>query len=207
MLNDDTNNIDNLSLTTSSQMTSTMPTTAATTKSFMEASSSSSVATASTINKKNKPSAMEAFLCSVGDYMTTPKNIDPKAQITEELYNYRILISKYNVLYPPSTSSCFDFWKKHEMNFPLLSAMAKRFICTPATSIPAECAFSVSAYIGRKERARLSVESPAETIFLKVSIENETRLLRISFIVIVVKTKKLTIELKSSSLKHNEFNI
>ena len=151
MPNDDMLNIDNLSWTASSKMTSAISTTSIATKIFMNASSLLSTTTSSTISKKNKQSAIELFLHCVGDNMTTTKNIDAKAQIVQELYNYRILIGEYNARYPPSTSSCFHFWKKYETNFPYLSIIAKRFICTPATSVPAECAFSMSAYIGRKE--------------------------------------------------------
>jgi hypothetical protein len=59
------------------------------------------------------------------------------------------------------------FWKTHGEQMPLLKAMAQRYLATPGTSVASESAFSVSAYIARKERARLSPENLSYTVFLK----------------------------------------
>jgi hypothetical protein len=125
-------------------------------------------------DKKPKMSAMEAFLNAVGDD-TIPKSVGPRAALVEDLYNYRIAVTKYNSEHQPSVSSCMSFWQSHGTNFPCLSTIAKRFLCTPATSVPAESAFSISAHLARKERSRLSGENLAASVFLKVSFEKLTQ--------------------------------
>jgi hypothetical protein len=63
--------------------------------------------------------------------------------------------------------------------------MARQLVCTPATSVPAECAFSISAYVGRKERARLSVKNLSTTMFLKVSFQNIYYVALLRFVTII----------------------
>jgi hypothetical protein len=56
--------------------------------------------------------------------------------------------------------------------------MAKQLVNTPATSVASESAFSTSAYVGRKERSRLSIENLASTVFLKVSYPKKSELFK-----------------------------
>ena len=88
--------------------------------------------------------------------------------MTEEFHNYRLLIAKYNDRHKPSTSLCLNFGQTYRATFSLISQVAIQLVCMPATSVPLESAFSISVYVGRKERARLSLESFAATVFLKV---------------------------------------
>ena len=60
-----------------------------------------------------------------------------------------------------------SFWQIHGGQLPLLKKMAEYYLSTPGTSVPAESAFSFSAYVGRKERARLSPENLSFTVFLR----------------------------------------
>jgi hypothetical protein len=99
--------------------------------------------------------------------------------------NYRLLATKYNTNHRPSASSRLDFWKTYAFTLPVLFKMAKQLVCTPATSVPAECAFSISAYLGRKERARLSVKNLSTTMFLKVSFQNIYYVALIRFVTII----------------------
>ncbi|CAF3363162.1 unnamed protein product [Rotaria socialis] len=120
-------------------------------------------------NNNRKPTAMESFLDAVGDDTVLTSNSSQRSTIAEELYNYRLLVTKFNFKREPSASSSSNFWKSYSMNFPYLCPLAKQLLCTPATSVPSESAFSMSSYLGRKERARLSGENLAASIFLKVS--------------------------------------
>ncbi|CAF2776273.1 unnamed protein product [Rotaria sp. Silwood2] len=120
-------------------------------------------------NNNRKSTAMEAFLNAVGDDTVPKNNSSQRSTIAEELYNYRLLVTKFNSKREPSTSSSSNFWKSYSMNFPYLWQLAKQLLCTPATSVPSESAFSMSSYLARKERARLSGENLAASIFLKVS--------------------------------------
>lgn len=165
MLNDDDLTIDNLSLTsTTSQTTSSLHNTTAI------RTSSTSTPFMSKQNKTPKPTAMEIFLNSSGEDDIPNSNKSSRVAIIEELYNYKSLVMKYNNCHKPSTSSCLNFWKSYGTTLPRLSRIAKNLICTPATSVPSEAAFSMSAHICRKDRSRLSAASLASTVFLKVNM-------------------------------------
>ncbi|CAF1526054.1 unnamed protein product [Adineta ricciae] len=58
----------------------------------------------------------------------------------------------------------------HGGGLPLLSSLARRFLATPGTSVPLETAFSVSSFIGRKERCRLTPDNLSATVFLRDKI-------------------------------------
>ena len=167
MLNNDDFEIDDRSSTSFSQSASTLFAAATIT-----ADTTSELSTSKS-GKKVKPTAMEAFLTSVGEDTVEREIITSRASIIEEFHNYRSIIGKNNARHKPSTSSCLDFWKTYQATFPLLAKIAIQVVCTPATSVPSECAFSMSAYVGRKERAKLLVESLAATVFLKVSFQRE----------------------------------
>lgn len=66
------------------------------------------------------------------------------------------------------------FWKTFGDQIPLLKDMAQRYLGTPATSVRSESAFSSSAYIGRKERARLSPENLCYTVFVQDKLRSST---------------------------------
>jgi hypothetical protein len=121
-------------------------------------------------NLKKKQTAMEDFLESIGDNTETPTNDATRGTIVEELYNYRFLINKYINKHSADMDTCLLFWKTYEFTLPYLFTLAKRYVCTPATSVPSESAFSTSSYVARKERSRLSVKNLEATMFLKVCI-------------------------------------
>ena len=66
-----------------------------------------------------------------------------------------------------------NFWKKNYPDFPILAQLARVFLSIPGTSVPSESAFSISAYVARKERARLSSENLSYTMFMKDKIASE----------------------------------
>ncbi|CAF3405625.1 unnamed protein product [Rotaria sp. Silwood2] len=162
--------INNLSLTASSSSTTITSTPSATSLSTTTSTSISvNTSSISKTSKKPKLTSMEAFLESVGDDPSQIQTTTSPPTIVEEIYDYRLLITKYNSCHKPLTSSCTQFWKTYGANFPRLFKLAKQFLCTPATSVASESAFSTAAFINRKERSRLSLEQLAATVFLKVS--------------------------------------
>lgn len=119
---------------------------------------------------KQKLSAIEDFLQSIGQVVTTEDEKSGRAVIIEELHNYRSLVSKFIKNHGKKETSCFKFWRTYEFTIPYLFSLAKRYLCTPATSVPSESAFSISSYVARKERSRLSTRNVEMTMFLKVSV-------------------------------------
>jgi hypothetical protein len=95
------------------------------------------------------------------------EDIDQRSTIVEDIRNYRMMMSKFIIKHRLDESSAFVFWKDYGRNFPLLGHLARKLLCMMATSVPSESAFSLSAFLGRKERARLSEENLALSVFLK----------------------------------------
>ncbi|KAK6188361.1 hypothetical protein SNE40_004547 [Patella caerulea] len=58
------------------------------------------------------------------------------------------------------------WWRKHEIIFPLLSNIAKRFLCTPATSIPANRVLTCSGQEQEASRNRLPSKEVEQLVFL-----------------------------------------
>ena len=102
------------------------------------------------------------------------KEKSKRISINEELKFYKLAVQEINLAVTPSTSSAVQFWKLNKERFPMLSHLAKIHLTASATSVPSESAFSISAYVARKERARLSGQNLAYTVFLKdkVLIDN-----------------------------------
>jgi zinc finger BED domain-containing protein 1 (E3 SUMO-protein ligase ZBED1) len=59
-----------------------------------------------------------------------------------------------------------EWWKSHEVRLPLLSRLARRVLCIPATSAPSERVFSAAGLTIANRRAALNAENAAALIFL-----------------------------------------
>lgn len=59
-----------------------------------------------------------------------------------------------------------EFWSENVVNFPILSRLVKQYMCTMATSVPAERVFSKAGIIIDKKRSRLSDNIVGKIIFL-----------------------------------------
>ena len=149
-----------------------IPTDASRSSSAAVASSISTVVTQSfsSSNTSKKVSAYEAFIEACEDQevpFQTSKDKSKRIMINDELKLYKIAVQEFNSKNEPSTTTVLKFWKKYQMQFPLLFELAKVHLVACGTSVPSESAFSTSAYTARKERARLSPENLCYTVFLK----------------------------------------
>lgn len=59
-----------------------------------------------------------------------------------------------------------DFWALRETDFPLLSKLARKILCIPATSAPSERVFSQAGLTITKLRASLTADNASKLIFL-----------------------------------------
>ncbi|CAF4842372.1 unnamed protein product [Rotaria sp. Silwood1] len=165
-MNINSSSLSSSSLTTAELVNSEVNSTSNTMATTARANSSSS----SKAYMNKKLTAMEIFLNSVGDDIVPNNTTTSRATIIEELHNYRSLVNKYNTQNLPDTSCFLTFWKNYEFTLPYLFKLAQKFGCTPATSVPAESAFSTASFVYKKERSRLSAKTLEATVFLKVSI-------------------------------------
>lgn len=167
IITNDVTHVNNQSLTT----TSTSSSSRSTTNSLTTVDVVNSTITLSTKDsgQKKKVSAMEAFLITIGDSTTSTPTLQNRASIVEEIYNYRLLVDKFSSGRLLTASACIEFWKLYGSTLPSLFNLATKLICTPATSVASEAAFSVAAFTARKERSRLTADNLSAAIFLKVS--------------------------------------
>lgn len=117
-------------------------------------------------------STVDRFLLACGDKSrnTCSKATIVKRTIFEEIKEYKRLVIAFFGQEKTTVYSCAGFWKQYYRELPLLSGLAKNFLSVCGTSVPSESAFSLSAYLGRKQRARLSQDVLAYSVFLKDKI-------------------------------------
>lgn len=80
-------------------------------------------------------------------------------------------IYTYYVKYIQYLDDALLWWKKHHESYPTLAILAKKLLCIPATSAPAEIAFSAAGNIVTDKRNRLCETSIRELMFLHFNME------------------------------------
>lgn len=71
---------------------------------------------------------------------------------------------------PDSETNPLEWWKQHEMNFPLVARLAKKYLCIPATSSSSERAFSASGNIITCKRSCLKPNTVDQLVFLALNL-------------------------------------
>lgn len=89
---------------------------------------------------KKKITSMEKFLMSLD--VRPQMNQHRSLTIAQELVTYGSLARKN------ASMDAIHFWKEHGWQMPILKAKVQYYLATPGTSVPSECAFSRSAYLG-----------------------------------------------------------
>jgi hypothetical protein len=122
--------------------------------------------------QNTKKNAIDLFNESIGEvhHEENRHGGNKKATIIEELQNYRKFMIHFNLKHKLDAGSCLLFWKTYGHSFAILKQVAKQMLSTPATSVPSESCFSISSYLGRKERVRLTGENLSSSVFLKDKI-------------------------------------
>ncbi|CAF4103035.1 unnamed protein product [Rotaria sp. Silwood2] len=139
----------------------------------LESSSNDNSTSSSTLSAQIevKPSVFDEFIAACGqeEIILTSNNKEKSKRISinEELKYFKLAVQQFNAAVQPSTQSAKIFWKAHKDRLPLLTHLAKIHLSACATSVPSESAFSQSAFIGRKERSRITGENLAYSVFLK----------------------------------------
>ncbi|XP_029958862.1 zinc finger BED domain-containing protein 1-like isoform X2 [Salarias fasciatus] len=66
-----------------------------------------------------------------------------------------------------------NWWKEHECEYPLLSNLAKRYLCIPGTSVSSERVFSTAGDIITAQRSTLSPEHLDQILFLQKNLKTK----------------------------------
>lgn len=110
-----------------------------------------------------KPSHPSAMSCLFGDtYQISVQEPKSHQDICEAE------ISQYKKEPPINASeNPLTWWSHHSDRYPSLSTMAKKYLCIPATSVPAERVFSTAGDVVTAQRSQLKSEHVDRLIFLK----------------------------------------
>lgn len=88
-----------------------------------------------------------------------------KERVEKEMLSYRSELDAGLGVNP------LKWWKLKEARFPLLSLLAKRYLCVPGTSVPSERVFSTAGDIVTAQRSQLSAGNVDMLIFLKKNLD------------------------------------
>ncbi|CAF1564257.1 unnamed protein product, partial [Adineta ricciae] len=128
-----------------------------------------------TTGKKSKKSLIDYFVDTL-DGEDAKDNQKPTTTMTkvsnEEFKTYKKSAAQF-VSMAVDRYDPLLFWKQHCFVLPNLATLAQKYLASPSTSVKSESAFSISAYYGRKQRARLSSDNLSYSVFLKDKLSNE----------------------------------
>ncbi|CAF1106525.1 unnamed protein product [Didymodactylos carnosus] len=109
---------------------------------------------------------MDMFNESIGEdsYAESVVDENKKATIINDMLSYRRYATQFNLKHKPDVTSAILFWQSFAGQFPVLGKLAKRMLSTPASSVPSESCFSMSAFLSKKERSRLSGDNLSSSV-------------------------------------------
>ncbi|CAF3455403.1 unnamed protein product [Rotaria sp. Silwood2] len=137
-----------------------------------------SLNTSKSAKKLNLPrsshkSVIDAFNESIGELDYTETQSDEKKDtIHDDIRSYRKYVTEFNSAHKTDATSSALFWQTYANGFPNLAKLARNYLSTPATSVPSETCFSMSSFLARKERARITGDNLASSVFLKDKINH-----------------------------------
>ena len=108
------------------------------------------------------------------DNQNNMERVDQVTRMCEkELKVYRQLtpIAVWNNQNQKFVCPLLDFWSPNEKKFPVLSKLAKKYLCIQATSASSERIFSIASNIMSKFRNRLTPENAGTIIFVNKMLE------------------------------------
>ena len=127
----------------------------------------------SNIHDKSNRTSMDIFNESIGEIIRERGSDEKSTRTTiiDDIHNYRNYVTSFNLKHKPDIASSSLFWQTYGTNFSILNSLAKIMLSSTATSVPSESCFSVSSFLGRKERCRLTGDNLSASVFLKDKID------------------------------------
>lgn len=101
----------------------------------------------------------------VQDATPYSSSFTPRESIENELSSYLQSVCL------ESEADPLQWWQEHEVAYPALSTLAKKYLCVPATSSPSERIFSCSGNIVTCQRAALNPDTVDRLVFLAQNIK------------------------------------
>ena len=113
---------------------------------------------------KNAPEGIMALLSDVmGQAVEAGSPIEPDKKARREVHQYASLDAE--------DGDPLDWWKNNQSKFLLLSVLARKYLCIPATSVPSERVFSTAGHIINVKRASLLPENVSMLVFLAENLD------------------------------------
>ncbi|KAI2642406.1 E3 SUMO-protein ligase ZBED1 [Labeo rohita] len=101
----------------------------------------------------------------VQDATPYSSSFTPRESIANELLSYLKSVCL------ESEADPLQWWQEHEVAYPALSTLARKYLCVPATSSPSERIFSCSGNIVTCQRAALKPDTVDRLVFLAQNIK------------------------------------
>ncbi|XDV36514.1 hypothetical protein PO909_006275 [Leuciscus waleckii] len=115
------------------------------------------------------PSKKKRDSCALADLLR--QTYTPEADSIKTRDDAVDEVMKYKEVKPvPLSTNPLSWWKEHEVEFPLLSCQAKRYLCIPGSSVPAERVFSTAGDIVTAQRSALTPEHVDQLLFLNKNL-------------------------------------
>jgi hypothetical protein len=125
---------------------------------------------ASSTSKLNK-----LFTCFDSNFNEPEFEEDSNDKVKDEFSRYlkekQILLENTGVDGKVTRTNPLHWWKYHQETYPLLATLAKKYLCIPATSAPAERLFSKAGLTITDKRNQLNADLAGDLIFLKENWE------------------------------------
>ena len=111
---------------------------------------------------KKRKTALDALL---GDCFVPKQRKSSIESAREEVTRYRAKDAL------PLTENPMNWWRSNEKELPMLSQLAKQYLCIPGTSVPSERVFSTAGDILNAKRSVLRSDHVDQLIFLKKNLK------------------------------------
>jgi hypothetical protein len=119
---------------------------------------------------KREPNEGEFTFDSLIDANISDEKTTPKEKAEDQLKRYIADTVEPSSL-RASDFSVLSWWQKNEARYPEMAKLAKKYLCTPATSTPSERVFSLAENIVTKKRSMLRGDNVDKLIFLNKNLE------------------------------------
>ncbi|XP_053285888.1 E3 SUMO-protein ligase ZBED1 isoform X1 [Pleuronectes platessa] len=117
-----------------------------------------------TASNESPPCKKKALDALFGDSFTQRERKSTSETARAEVIRYRAKDAL------PLTENAMKWWRSQEKELPLLSTLAKRYLCIPGTSVPAERDFSTAGDIVNAQRSVLRPDHVDQHIFKKKNL-------------------------------------